>query len=67
MNDKGFYRCACCDQEFYSMKACREHFDSLEHKMVAGPAWIRYIAKMQQNSLNKVESPQKEENHAGTL
>lgn len=53
MKNKSFYRCACCDQEFDSPETCREHFRSMEHKMVAVPAWIRYVARTERDSVDK--------------
>lgn len=52
---KPYYRCACCDVEFDSNEACREHFKSLEHNMVAIPAWIRCVASMHRGAPREAE------------
>jgi hypothetical protein len=50
MKNKPFYRCACCNEEFDSSEACRDHFNSSYHKVIAIPAWIRYLAKINPGS-----------------
>jgi hypothetical protein len=39
---KGYYRCGCCDVAFDSYEKCREHFESIDHKIVAFPAFVKF-------------------------
>jgi hypothetical protein len=39
-----YYRCGCCGISFNSARECRDHFESIDHKIVAIPAFIRFIA-----------------------
>jgi hypothetical protein len=44
MQKRLFSRCGCCDISFQTKEECRRHFESVEHKIVAYPAFIRFWA-----------------------